>query len=142
MNLPDKFGQAGRRKLWITPEGEPYECEYHVAFAREILGYAEPGGEGPLNNDYRQVLLDRGWTRMAVQQGVLRVQLPPCAVPIQVIEVVDKAIDLALTRAWRCHISDYLTKTDVGGSTLPSEQFDKTLWSANLIDREFAAGIS
>ena len=108
---------------WIDPDGTFHVVDRvtkHVGFAGGILGRA-PGGEGPLNDDHRYDLLERGWTRVAVHSGHCVIQLPPCSLKPEVIDGLDQLIRRHHQQAMvPIHVQDPLTGLDAGGKTVRS----------------------
>lgn len=106
---------------WVSPDGEliPVEASRkHVGFAADILGRS-PGGEGPLNDDHRVDLLERGWTRVAMHSGRFVIQLPPVTVADVVIEQLDRIIKCVHREAMLpIHVDDPLTGLAAGGRTV------------------------
>lgn len=106
---------------WVDPHGTFYAVDRvakHVGFAGRILG-RPPGGEGPLNDDHRVDLLERGWTRVAVHSGRFMIQLPPCPVSHEVLDRLHELIRrYHRRRPLPIHVQDPLTGLDAGGRTV------------------------
>ena len=116
MDIPEnKYG------YWIDPKGKLHPVERstkHVGKAAKILR-KPPGGEGRHNDDYRDDLLQHGWTRVAMHSGRFVVQMPHIEVGEDVLKMIDRLVRQYHREAsLPIMVEDPLTGECAGGHTV------------------------